>query len=293
MASTFQGVGTALITPFNADFTIDFPSLEKIINYVSEGSDYLVVNGTTGESPTTTTAEKKELLSFVKKTNPKNLPIVFGVGGNNTAEVLERIATTDFDGVSAILSVCPYYNKPSQAGLIAHYTAIADASPVPVILYNVPGRTVASLSIDTIVELAKHPNIIGLKDATCSLEQAQLLANTLPEDFLLVSGDDNLVTAQISIGYKGVISVIANGFSKPFHEMTHAALRGDFKTASAIQFKFLEFDKLLYVESNPVGIKKVCAIRGLCDPRVRLPLVEATPALGEALENAMKREGFL
>jgi 4-hydroxy-tetrahydrodipicolinate synthase len=293
MTSTFYGVGTALITPFKSDLSIDFTALEKVINYVSNGSDYLVVNGTTGESPTTTATEKQELLSFVKKTNPKNLPIVFGIGGNNTADVLERILATDFNGVSAILSVCPYYNKPSQAGLIAHYHAIADASPVPVVLYNVPGRTITSLSVDTIVELSKHANIIGLKDASCSIAQAQLLANTLPEDFLLVSGDDNLVTTLISIGYKGVISVIANGFSESFHEMTHAALKGDFKTASAMQFKFLEFDNLLYAESNPVGIKKVCAIRGLCEPRVRLPLVEATAALGESLESAMKKEGFL
>jgi 4-hydroxy-tetrahydrodipicolinate synthase len=293
MTSTFYGVGTALITPFKSDLSIDFTALEKVINYVSNGSDYLVVNGTTGESPTTTATEKQELLSFVKKTNPKDLPIVFGIGGNNTADVLERILATDLNGVSAILSVCPYYNKPSQAGLIAHYNAIADASPVPIILYNVPGRTVTSLSVDTIVELSKHANIIGLKDASCSIAQAQLLANTLPEDFLLVSGDDNLVTALISIGYKGVISVIANGFSKPFHEMTHAALEGDFKTASAMQFKFLEFDNLLYAESNPVGIKKVCAIRGLCEAHVRLPLVEATENLGIALEAAMRKEGFL
>ena len=293
MTTTFQGVGTALITPFNADFTIDFPSLKKIIAYVSESSDYLVVNGTTGESPTTTATEKQELLRFVKENNPSQLPIVYGIGGNNTAAILETIKNTDFDGVSAILSVCPYYNKPSQAGLIAHYIAIADASPVPVILYNVPGRTGTTLAVESVVELSKHINIIGLKDASCSLEQAQLLVNSLPEDFILVSGDDNLVTAQICIGYRGVISVIANGFPQPFHEMTHSALKGDFKKASEIQFKFLEFDKLLYVESNPVGIKKVCAIRGLCDARVRLPLVEATPSLGESLENAMKREGFL
>ncbi len=293
MTSSLHGVGTALITPFNADFSIDYDSLEKIINFVSEGSDYLVINGTTGESPTTTASEKQELLRFVKKTNPKNLPIVFGIGGNNTAAVLDVIKSTNLDGVTAILSVCPYYNKPSQAGLLAHYTAIADTCPIPVILYNVPGRTVTSLTIETIVSLAKHPNIVGLKDATCSLEQAQLLVNALPKDFLLVSGDDNLVTAQISIGYHGVISVIANGFPKPFHEMTHSALRGDFKTAAAIQFKFLEFDKLLYVESNPVGIKQVCAIRGLSNPRVRLPLVEASTELARALENAMTREEFL
>ncbi|MFB0907424.1 MAG: 4-hydroxy-tetrahydrodipicolinate synthase [Spirosomataceae bacterium] len=293
MTSTFYGVGTALITPFKSDLSIDFTALENIINYVSNGSDYLVVNGTTGESPTTTKSEQQQLLEFTKKHNPKKLPIVFGIGGNNTYNVLETIKQTDFEGVSAILSVCPYYNKPSQAGLIAHYTTIAEASPIPVILYNVPGRTVTSLTIDTIVELARHPNIIGLKDASSSLEQAQVLANTLPSEFLLVSGDDNLVTAQISIGYKGVISVIANGFSEPFHEMTHAALKGDFKAASSIQFKFIEFDKLLYAESNPVGIKKVCAIRGLCEALVRLPLVEATPDLGKALESAMKKEGFL
>ncbi|UBM58591.1 4-hydroxy-tetrahydrodipicolinate synthase [Marinilongibacter aquaticus] len=294
MSMELKGVGAALITPFNEDLSIDFDGLKKVIDYVSnEGCDYLVVNGTTGESATTTYAEKDALLNFAKKNNPKNLPIVYGVGGNNTAAVLEHIKNTDFTGVQAILSVCPYYNKPPQAGLIAHFTAIADASPVPVIVYNVPGRTVTSLSVDTILQLAKHPNIIALKDATSSLEQAMMLSNIVPKDFVLLSGDDNLVTPQISIGYQGVISVIANGFPKEFHEMTWAALRGEFEKAATYQRRFLIFDDLLYRESNPVGIKKVCEIRGLCHARLRLPLIEASKGLGDALREAMVNEGFM
>ncbi|KPM49214.1 4-hydroxy-tetrahydrodipicolinate synthase [Jiulongibacter sediminis] len=294
MSTKLKGVGAALITPFNEDLSIDFDGLKKVIDFISnEGCDYLVVNGTTGESATTTAAEKAELLAFVKANNPKNLPLVYGAGGNNTAAVIEHIKNTDFEGVEALLSVCPYYNKPPQAGLIAHFEAIADASPVPVILYNVPGRTVTSLSLETILHLAKHPNIIALKDATSSLEQAMTLTYSVPKDFILLSGDDNLVTPQVSMGYQGVISVIANGFPKEFHEMTWAALNGDFEKAAAYQRRFLIFDDLLYRESNPVGIKKVCAIRGLCDARLRLPLVEASKGLGELLEKAMKDEGFL
>jgi 4-hydroxy-tetrahydrodipicolinate synthase len=294
MSINLRGVGAALITPFNEDFSIDFEGLKKLITYISENdTDYLVVNGTTGESATTTAEEKDALLKFVKESNPKNLPIVYGIGGNNTAEVVNRINETDFNGVMAILSVCPYYNKPSQEGIKAHYRAIADASPVPVVLYNVPGRTVTSISVDTALELAQHPNIVALKDATCSLEQAMELAKKMPADFILLSGDDNLVTPQISVGYQGVISVIANGFPKEFAAMTHAALNGDFKTAAAYQYRFLDFDSLLYVESNPVGIKKVCEIRGISHARVRLPLVEASSVLGEKLTETMKKEGFL
>jgi 4-hydroxy-tetrahydrodipicolinate synthase len=294
MEHRLMGVGAALITPYKEDFSIDFEGLKKLIDYVSENNtDYLVVNGTTGESATTTSAEKAALLKFTKENNTKNLPIVYGIGGNNTADVLERIKNTDFSGVEALLSVCPYYVKPSQAGLLAHFTAIADASPVPVLLYNVPGRTVTSIGINTTLELAKHPNIIGLKDASSSLEQAMELAKKVPEGFLLLCGDDNLVTPCVSVGYHGVISVIANGFPKEFSELTWAALKGDFKKAAALQYRFLEFDNLLYAESNPVGIKKVCEIRGLSHARVRLPLVEASQELGEKLVSAMKLEGFL
>jgi len=233
------------------------------------------------------------LLAFTKANNPKNLPIVFGLGGNNTAEVLDRILKFNLDGVEAILSVCPYYNKPSQAGIIAHFTAIADASPVPVILYNVPGRTVTAISVDTTIALSAHPNIVALKDASTSMDQALDLTKRVPKDFILLSGDDNLVTPQISLGYQGVISVIANGFPKHFHEMTWAGLNGDFKKAAALQRRFHVFDDLLYRESNPVGIKKVVEIRNIARARVRLPLLESSKELGLLLKEAMKYEGFL
>lgn len=287
-----RGLGTALITPFQADGNIDFPALKKLIAFVSEGSQYLVVNGTTGESATTSADEQVALLSFVREHNDKKLPIVLGIGGNNTQVVLDRIQSTDFTGVTALLSVCPYYNKPSQAGIKAHFLTIAEVSPVPVLLYNVPGRTVTSMSAQTVAELAQHPNIIGLKDASCSVEEAMKLLKYCPSDFLLVSGDDNLVTAQISLGYQGVISVIGNGFPVEFGQLVQDALEGRFKEAASMQLRFLDFDTLLYIESNPVGIKKVCEIKGLCQATVRLPLVEASEELGVKLKESMIKEGF-
>ncbi|CAH0993914.1 4-hydroxy-tetrahydrodipicolinate synthase [Emticicia aquatica] len=287
-----MGVGVALITPFDQNHEIDYDGFRRLLEFTSEGGvDYLVVQGTTGETSTTTAQEKADLLKFTKEHNAKNLPIVYGLGGNNTKVVLETIKNTDLSGVSAILSVCPYYNKPSQAGLIAHFTAIADASPVPVLLYNVPGRTVTHLQIPTVLELAKHPNIIGIKDAS-SIENAIELAKRCPKDFLLLSGDDNLVTAAVSIGFSGVISVIANAFPKEFGEMTWAALKGNFDEAAALQHRFLDFDTLLYAESNPVGIKKCCEIKGICSSEVRLPLVKASEELGAKLTKAMNAENF-
>lgn len=292
MEHPLMGVGVALITPFDQNHEIDYDGLRRLLETTSEGGvDYLVVQGTTGETSTTTAQEKADLLKFAKENNPKNLPIVYGLGGNNTKVVIETIKNTDLSGVSAILSVCPYYNKPSQAGLIAHFTAIADASPVPVLLYNVPGRTVTQIQISTVLELAKHPNIIGIKDAS-SIENAIELTKRCPEDFLLLSGDDNLVTTSISMGFSGVISVIANAFPKEFGELTWAALKGDFDKAATLQQRFVDFDTLLYVESNPVGIKKCCEIKGICSSEVRLPLIKASDELGEKLEKAMNAEGF-
>jgi len=292
MEHPLMGVGVALITPFDQNHEIDYDGLRRLLETTSEGGvDYLVVQGTTGETSTTTAQEKADLLKFAKENNPKNLPIVYGLGGNNTKVVLETINSTDLNGVSAILSVCPYYNKPSQAGLIAHFTAIADASPVPVLLYNVPGRTVTQIQIPTVLELAKHPNIIGIKDAS-SIENAIELTKRCPNDFLLLSGDDNLVTTSISMGFSGVISVIANAFPKEFGELTWAALKGDFEKAAEIQQRFVDFDTLLYVESNPVGIKKCCEIKGICSSEVRLPLIKASDELGEKLTKAMIAEGF-
>ena len=290
----FKGVGAALITPFDEQNEIDYPGLKRLIDLVTEGgTDYLVVQGTTGESPTVTSKEKRDILAFTIKNNYKKLPIVYGIGSNNTQEVLNTIKETDFTGVDAILSVCPYYNKPTQEGIIAHFTAIADASPVPVLLYNVPGRTVINMKADTIVKLAAHLNIIGIKDAGGSIEQSMELAARAPEDFLLLSGDDNLVTTMASVGWHGVISVIANAFPKEFHDLTWAALEGRFKDAAKLQLAFLEFDTLLYIESNPVWIKKCLEIKGICSSDVRLPLLKASKELGEKLEKAMIREGFM
>jgi 4-hydroxy-tetrahydrodipicolinate synthase len=290
----FKGVGVALVTPFDEEGNIDYAGYQRLIEYVIEGGvDYLVVQGTTGETPTTTAAEKKALLEFSIKHNSKKLPIMYGLGGNNTRAVLETIAQTDFAGVDAILSVCPYYNKPSQAGIIAHFTAIADASPVPVFLYNVPGRTVVNMKGDTIAELAKHPNIIGIKDASGSMEQTLEITWKVPSDFLLLSGDDNVVTPMISLGAHGVISVIANAFPKEFVALTWHALEGRFKEAADLQRAFIDFDTLLYIESNPVGIKKCLELKGICSSEVRLPLVKATEKLGSELHEAMKREGFI
>ncbi|GAB2772569.1 4-hydroxy-tetrahydrodipicolinate synthase [Rhabdobacter roseus] len=290
----FKGVGVALVTPFDEHHNIDYDGLQKLIEFVSEGGvNYLVVQGTTGETPTTSPDEKKALLEFTKQHNTKGLPIIYGCGGNNTRAVLQGLIDTDFSGVDAILSVCPFYNKPSQAGIIAHFTAIADTSPVPVIIYNVPGRTVVNMKPETILELAQHRNIIGVKDASSSLEQAMEIAWKAPKDFLLLSGDDNLVTPMISVGWHGVISVIANAFPREFTDLTWHALEGRFAEAAALQFSFLDFDRLLYAESNPVGIKKCLEIKNVCSSEVRLPLVKATDNLGEELKAAMIREGFL
>lgn len=290
----FKGVGAALITPFDEHQEIDYAGLRKLIEFVSEGGvDYLVVQGTTGESPTLSSEEKDEILAFSKKHNAKGLPIVYGLGGNDTRAVLETIRKTDLSGVDAILSVCPYYNKPTQEGIIAHFTAIADASPVPVMLYNVPGRTVINMKAETILKLAEHPNIIGIKDAGGSIEQSMELAAHAPKDFILLSGDDNLVTTMISVGWHGVISVIANAFPREFTDLTWHALEGNFKDAATLQLAFLEFDTLLYIESNPVGIKKCLEIKGICSSEVRLPLLKASAPLGEKLEKAMIREGFM
>ncbi len=294
MDTRFYGVGVALVTPFDDSHDIDFPALQKLLHFVSEnGVNYLVVQGTTGETSTTTVQEKLDLLKFVQENNPKNLPIMFGLGGNNTRAVLETFKQTDLTGVDAVLSVCPYYNKPSQKGIIAHFTAIADASPVPVFLYNVPGRTVVNMKVETIAALAKHPNIIGIKDACANFDQYMELASACPEDFLLISGDDNHVTPMVSVGWKGVISVIANAFPKEFTEMTWHALEGRMEEAAAIQYRFLDMDAPLYAESNPVGIKKCLEIKGICGSEVRLPLVKASDELGVTLKEIMIKEGLL
>lgn len=273
------GTGVALVTPFTNEGLVDYDGLKRVLDFTALGVDYFVVMGTTGEVATVTRSEKKAVLAFARANNPKNLPIVYGIGGNNTAAVIEEIKDTDLKGVDAILSVSPYYNKPSQRGIIAHFKAIADASPVPVILYNVPGRTMSNMTAETTLELAKHPNIIGMKEASGNLEQCKAIADGKPEDFLLLSGEDLLTDEIIKLGGKGVISVLANGFPEEFSNISKLALNGDFEGAKKITESFKEINPLMYAESNPVGVKEVLRLKEICGNQVRLPLVSASDEL--------------
>lgn len=289
MKHKLTGVGPALVTPFHKDLSIDFDGLKKLLQHVSPHVDYLVVQGTTGESATTSLAEKQEILDFVKANNERNLPIVMGVGGNHTLQIVETLKKLDLSGVEAILSVSPYYNKPSQTGIIAHYQTIADNSPVPVILYNVPGRTSSNIAAETTLKLAKHSNILGIKEASGDLEQCMRIASEKPDDFLLISGEDMLTSAMISLGAVGVISVLANAFPKTFSDGVHAALEQDFPKASSLLFEFLDINPLMYKESNPVGVKAALALKGVCGDAVRLPLVPPTEALKNVLDPLAKK----
>lgn len=289
-SSKFSGVGVALVTPFNEDLSVDYPSLEKVINNcIAGGVDYLVSNGTTAEASTLTPQEKKDILAFVKKVNNGRLPILYGIGSNNTKHALELIQETDFNGVDGILTISPYYNKPSQQGIIRHYQIIADASPVPVIMYNVPGRTGSNVEAKTSIELSKHPNIIGVKEASGDLYQCLDIMRDKDEDFAIISGDDILTTPMISIGTQGVISVMTNAYPKQFSEMIHSALEGDFKAANKLLMEFILLDDLLYQESNPVGIKEVLYIQGVCKNFVRDPLVSASEELNQKIAAVCKK----
>jgi 4-hydroxy-tetrahydrodipicolinate synthase len=283
-----KGTGVALITPFTPDFQIDYDGLAKLIRFtVTGGVDYLVVNGTTAESATTTPEEKDQVLAFVRKQVDNAVPIVYGLGGNNTGQLLEDLRQTDFTGVSAILSVSPAYNKPSQQGIYQHFMAIADASPVPVILYNVPGRTASNMTAETTLRLAKHVNIIGIKEASGNLEQAMQIAKYKPEGFMLISGDDLLTLPMLTFGAEGVISVLANAYPEKFSNLVRLGLNHNFRDASSLLFELLDLNPLMYEESNPVGIKAVLELFGICGPTVRLPLVEASPALKDKLQKLL------
>ena len=284
------GTGVALVTPFLDNEEIDFNGLKKLLEEATrKGVDYFVVQGTTGESVTTNASEKLEILDFVKKNNPSKLPIVYGIGGNNTKQVLETIKSTDLNGVEALLSVSPYYNKPSQDGIIKHFEKVADESPVPVILYNVPGRTSSNLTANTTLELAKHPNIIGIKEASGNVEQAMEISYKKPAHFLLISGDDMLTVPLYSIGAKGVISVLANAFGDIFKNMKDYSFKGDYEKASKEAFKLLEINPLMYSESNPVGIKEVLEIQGVCKNNVRMPLLKPSESLKNKIKDVISR----
>ena len=279
----------ALVTPFEDSYRVDYNGLAKLLEYNAENDvDYYVVLGTTGESPTTTLEEKKAILQYVKENNPRKLPIMYGIGGNNTLEVVNQVKDTDFDGLDCLLSVSPYYNKPSQAGIINHYEMIADACPVPVLLYNVPGRTASNLTSTTTLKLAEHQNIIGIKEASGDLHQCLEIVSKKPDDFLLISGDDMLTVPIIGLGGIGVISVMANAFPALFKKLTHGALNGDTGLYTNALFQLSLMNALMYKESNPTGIKQVLTEMNICGPTVRPPLLPASSELTEGIRLVLK-----
>ena len=276
MRNIFKGTGIALITPFNEDKSVDFVALERIVNHVIDGgADFLVALGTTSEAPTLTAEEKKQVISTILKTNAKRLPVLLGLGGNNTAGVIEQIKSQDFSGIDGILSVVPYYNKPNQRGMKAHFEAIADASPVPVILYNVPGRVGVNLQAATCVELAKHPNIVAVKEASGNLQQIMEILRDKPADFDVISGDDAITQPMMALGAQGVISVAANAYIKPFARMMRAMKEGQPEVALKLHFSMLRMNQLIFADGNPAGIKCLMSHIGLCKNVLRLPLVPA------------------
>jgi 4-hydroxy-tetrahydrodipicolinate synthase len=274
-----SGTGVALITPFQSNGKIDKTALQNMVRHVAQGVDYVVALGTTGESATLSAEEKKMVLKTIREALAGSKPLILGLGGNHTDKLLEELKETDLTGVDAILSVTPYYNKPSQEGLIRHYQMLSDASPVPIVLYNVPGRTGTNLSAATTLELALHPNIIGTKEASGNVEQCMAIAAGMPTGFTLISGDDLLTPALISIGAKGVISVLANAWPREFSAMVGHCLNRDFEGASGFWKNWLKLNPLLYEEGNPVGIKAVLSLIGLCEGQVRLPLMPASKEL--------------
>jgi 4-hydroxy-tetrahydrodipicolinate synthase len=287
---TFYGTGTALITPFKKDHSVDYDAFKNLIEFnISSGVDYLVVNGTTAESATTTKEEKSKLLEVALDVNKGRIPFMYGIGGNDTAEVLQRIGATNFKGIDSLLSVCPYYNKPSQAGVIEHYKAIAAKTPVPLLAYNVPGRTGINMSANTSIRLSEVPNIFGVKEASGDLVQALEIIKNTPKEFLVISGDDLLAVPTIAIGAVGAISVLSNTYPGKFAEMIKAALQSRFQQATETLMTFTEMNPLMYEEGNPVGVKTLLEHLGICTNEVRLPLVKASEGLKNKIIDAHKK----
>jgi 4-hydroxy-tetrahydrodipicolinate synthase len=270
-----SGVGVAIITPFSQDFSVDYASLEKLIDHVINCKvNYIVTLGTTGETATLTEEEKVEILKFTYEKVNDRVPVVVGIGGNNTAQVIDQLQTWPLENAAAILSVSPYYNKPSQEGIYQHYAAIARSTQKKIILYNVPGRTMSNITAETTLRLANDfENIIGTKEASGNMVQCMHLVKNRPEGFLLISGDDHVTLPLIACGFDGVISVAANSFAAEFSLLVHQALSGDFEEARKLQSKLLVRMDLLFAENNPAGVKAFCAEMGLCQNVLRLPLV--------------------
>lgn len=287
----FHGVGVALVTPFTDNGDVDYPALRRLVEFQIENStDYLVMLGTTSEYVTLSQNEQTEVCRVIKECNNGRLPLVVGIGTNCTSEAIELLNTMDFSGIDALLSVVPYYNKPSQEGIYQHYAAIAKKSTLPIILYNVPGRTAVNMTAKTTLRLQKDfSNIIAIKEASGNINQIDYILRDKREDFMVISGEDNLTLPMIAMGGCGVISVSANCFPNKMSKMTHSALNGDLKTARAIQKELLEATDMLFAEGNPTGAKAALEIKGIIKNNLRLPLIKSTDSLRESLEHQIKK----
>ena len=286
-----RGMGVALITPFKADKSIDFSALAKLLEYIIQNkADYIVVLGTTAETATLTEEEKTLVKSFVVERVNRRVPLVLGVGGNNTQALVDYLKSNDLSDFSAILSVVPYYNKPSQEGIYQHYKAIAEASPLPVILYNVPGRTGVNMTAETTLRLArKFDNIIAIKEASGNIVQMDDIIKNKPENFMVISGDDGITFPLITLGAVGVISVIGNAFPREFSKMVRLALEGDFQNALLIHHRFTELFSLLFVDGNPAGVKCLLNAKGMIENELRLPLVPTKITTYEKIRDVLNK----
>jgi len=291
MTHPFTGAGVALITPFNEDKSIDYSALERLVeDQISGGMDYLVVLGTTAETPALSEPEKKEIVRFVIEKNAGRLKIVVGMGGNNTTGLVNTIQNTDFNGVDAILSVTPYYNKPTQEGLFQHFKMVAEACPVPIILYNVPGRTGVNMDADTTLRIANlSDKVVAIKEASGDLSQFAKIINNAPAHFKLISGDDGLTLPSVVIGSIGVISVIANALPEKLSQLTHASLTGNITLASQLHLQMGEMLKLIFREGNPGGVKSLMEMMGKAKNQLRLPLVPVSATTNSLIKDELKR----
>jgi 4-hydroxy-tetrahydrodipicolinate synthase len=285
-----KGTGVALITPFNTDLSIDYVGLEKLLNYqIKGGIDYLVLMGTTGESAVLAKIEKQEVITFCKKINAGRLPIILGIGGNNTLALVDEIKATDFTGIDAVLSVSPCYNKPTQEGIYKHYKMITEVCPLPIILYNVPGRTASNMTNETTLRLANDfENIIAIKEASGDMDQIMKIIKNKPADFVVLSGDDGLALPMIYMGAEGVISVIGQSHPKEYSTMVAEARKGNITNANALHYSIYDYYGPLYAEGNPAGVKACLELSSICKAVVRPPLVEASSAIKNQLKVLLK-----
>ena len=290
LRKTLSGTGVALVTPFDSNEAIDYDALGKLIDFdIDNGTEYIVTLGTTGETPTLTKQEKLDIVNFTYKKVNGSVPVVVGIGGNSTKAVIENLKSFPLEKATAVLSASPYYNKPSQEGIYQHYKALAAASPKPIILYNVPGRTGSNITAETTLRLSKENNIAGTKEASGNMVQCMHILSNRPEDFLVVSGDDHVAMPLIACGMDGVISVAANCFPKDFSEMIRLSLKGDFAAARPLHYKCLEGCDLLFVENNPAGVKAFLYELGIIKNVLRLPVVPLSEQVHQKVKAYLKK----